>query len=186
LDAGTITVTGAGASKAVLTFGAISAQTTQQGYAGVSSQAQFFSGGDTITVVGGGGADLPAFAAQTVIAPNDIVLIAPVCAGLECDVDRTQNLSVAWTGGGAGKVRAAFETVGSTSSGTVFCTFDAAIGMGTVPIAALAALGDTRDGSTTGVEIFGSLNETTFTVGGVPTTFSVQSSATEALMNVTK
>jgi hypothetical protein len=186
LDAGMITVTGAGASKAVLTFGAISAYTTQQGYAAVSSETQFFSGGDTITVVGAGGADLPAFAAQSVVAPSEIVLSAPVCAGLACDVDRTQDLAVAWTGGGAGKVKAAFETVGSTSTGSVFCTFDAASGMGTVPKAALAVLGDTRDGSTTGVEIFESLSEMTFTVGGIPTTFSVQNSGTEALMNVTQ
>ena len=128
----------------------------------------------------------PAFAAQSVVAPSDIVLSAPVCAGLECDVDRTQDLAVAWTGGGAGKVRAAFETVGSTSTGSVFCTFDAASGMGTVPKTALAVLGDTRDGSTTGVEIFESLSETTFTVGDIPTTFSVQSGGIEALMNVTK
>jgi hypothetical protein len=181
-----ITVTGAGASKAVLTFGATSAHTTQLGYADVSSQTQFFSGGDTITVAGMGGADLPAFAAQSVIAPNAIVLSGPACAGVDCNLDRTQDLAIAWTGGGAGKVRASFETVGSTATGSVFCTFDAAVGMGTVPSAALAVLGDTRDGSATGVAIFGAFNETTFAVGGVQTTFSVQSGVTEALISVTK
>jgi hypothetical protein len=187
LDAGTITVTGAGASLATLTFGPLPQQMTQQGYASASGMTQFFSGGDSLSVVGAGGADLPAFTAKKVVAPNEVVLTAPACAGLTCpDVDRTRDLAIAWTGGGAGSFSADFETVGSTNSSAVLCKFDAKGGTGTVPKAALALLGDTRDGETTGVEIFLASNEVTFDVGAIPTTFSVLGAGSEALMNVSE
>jgi hypothetical protein len=167
LNAGTLTITGAGTSKATLTFGTVSPSSTQRGYAGVSGDTQFFSGGDSIVLVGAGGADLPAFAAQTVIAPSAVVLTAPLCSGLVCaDLDRTQDLAVAWTGGGAGHVKASFETIAANATGSVFCTFDAASGTGTVPTAAS--------------------NETLFTLAAIPTTFSVQSAIFEAPMNVSK
>ncbi len=185
LNAGTLTITGAGTAKAALVFGTVAPNSNQPGYAGVSGDTQFFSGGDSITVMGAGGADLPAFVAQTVIAPNDVVLTAPLCAGLVCaDLDRAQDLAVAWTGGGAGHVKASFETIAANAPGSVFCTFDAASGTGTVPNAALVVLGDTRDGQTTGVELFAASNETLFTVGDIPTTFSVQSAGVEAPINV--
>jgi hypothetical protein len=187
LDAGTLRITGAGTSKATLTFGTVSPSSTVPGYAGVSGDTQFFSGGDSIAVVGAGGADLPAFAMQTVTAPSAVVLTTPVCAGLVCaDLDRTQDLAVAWTGGGAGHVKASFETVAANATGSVFCTFDAASGSGTIPTAALAVLGDTRDGQTTGIEIFAASNETLFALADIPTTFSVQSAVFEAPMNVSK
>ncbi len=185
LNAGTLTITGAGTAKAALLFGTVAPNSNQPGYTRVSGDTQFFSGGDAITVVGAGGADLPAFAEQTVIAPNDVVLTAPLCAGLVCsDLDRTQDLVVAWTGGGAGHVKASFETISASATGSVFCTFNAASGAGTVPKAALATLGDTGDGQTTGIEVFAVSNETLFTVGDIPTTFSVQSAGLEAQINV--
>jgi hypothetical protein len=187
LNAGTLTITGAGTAKATLMFGTVSPSSTVPGYAAVSGDTQFFSGGDAIAIVGAGGADLPAFAAQTVTAPSAILLTAPLCAGLVCaDLDRTQDLALAWTGGGAGHVKASFETVAANATGSVFCTFDAASGSGTIPTAALAVLGDTRDGQTTGIEVFEVANETLFTVADIPTTFSVQSAVFEAPMNVSK
>ena len=186
LDAGTLTIMGAGASKATLVFGTVSPSSMQKGYPSVAADTQFFSGGDSISVVGAGGADLPAFKAQMVIAPNDLTLTAPDCSAGCPDLDRTQDLAVTWTGGGAGHVKASFETVGDTAAGYVFCTFDATAGTGTVPKAALAALGDTRDGSTTGVELFDGSSEANFTVGDVPTTFSVQLAGIEGLLSVSK
>jgi hypothetical protein len=187
LDAGLLTVTGAGASKAALKFGTVSPKSTQPGYPAVSADKQFFSGGDSIELVGAGGADLPAFKAQKLIAPNEIVLTAPACSGASCpDVDRSKDLTVAWTAGGAGNLKASFETVGDTATAYVFCTFEAAAGTGTVPKAALAQLGDTRDGTTTGIELFASENETTFDVADVPTTFSLQISGIQALMTISK
>jgi hypothetical protein len=187
LDAGTITVSGPGASLAMLTFGPLPQQMNQQGYATASGMTQFFSGGDSLSVVGSGGTDLPAFTAQKVVAPNDVVLTAPACTGLACpDLDRTQDLAIGWTGGGAGYFSADFETVGSTSSSAVLCKFDAKGGAGTVPEAALALLGDTRDGVTTGVEIFLTSNEVTFDVGAIPTTFSVLGAGSEALITVSR
>jgi hypothetical protein len=182
LNAGTITVTGAGDSQALLTFGVVSPQSTQKGYASVHADTQFFSGGDSITVQGAGGPDLPAFTAHALIAPNEVVITAPTCPDLICpEVDRTQDLAVTWTGGAAGQVRASFETISPNSTGTVFCTFDAASGAGTVPKAALAVLGDISDGVTTGLQIFQSMNTVEFNVGDVPTTFTIQSANVEAL-----
>jgi len=186
LDAGTITVTGVGASQAALMFGLVSPQSTQKGYPSVQADLQFFTGGDSITVEGAGGADLPAFTAHALIAPNEVVFTAPTCPNLICpEVDRTQDLAVTWTGGGAGRVRASFETVGPNNTGTVFCTFDAATGAGTVPKAALAVLGDISDGVTTGLQIFQSMNTVDFNVGDVPTTFTIQSANVEALWSTT-
>ncbi|HEY1536477.1 MAG TPA: hypothetical protein VGF76_20795, partial [Polyangiaceae bacterium] len=185
LDAGTLTITGAGTAKATLLFGTVSPSSTVPGYADVSGDTQFFSGGDAIGIVGAGGVDLPAFAAQMVIAPSTVVLTAPLCAGLVCaDLDRTQDLALAWTGGGAGHVKASFETIAANATGAVFCTFDAASGTGTVPKAALAVLGDTGDGQTTGIEVFAVSNETLFNVADIPTTFSVESSVYEAPLSV--
>lgn len=83
-------------------------------------------------------------------------------------------------------MKASFETVGDTAAGYVFCTFDAAGGTGTVPKTALAARGDTRDGSTTGVELFEGSSEVNFTVSDIPTTFSVQLAGVEGLLSVSK
>jgi hypothetical protein len=182
LDAGTITITGAGDSTAALMFGLAAPQSTQKGYPSVHADSQFFSGGDSIVIHGAGGADLPAFAAQMVIAPSDVVITAPTCPGLVCpEIDRTTDLAVTWTGGGAGQVRANFETIGPNNTGSVFCTFDSGAGSGVVPKAALAVLGDISDGVTTGLQIFQSMSTVDFTVGDVPTTFTVQSAGSEAL-----
>ncbi len=182
LDAGTITVKGVGNSQAALVFGLAAPQSTQKGYPSAHEDTQFFSGGDSITVQGAGGADLPAFTAHAVIAPSDVVITAPTCPDLICpEVDRTQDLAVTWTGGGAGQLRASFETVGPNNTGTVFCTFDAAPGVGTVPKAALAVLGDISDGVTTGLQVFQSMSSVDFNVGDVPTTFTIQSANVEAL-----
>jgi hypothetical protein len=194
LNAGVLTVTGAGASKATLVFGTISPSSSQQGYAAVNGATQFFTGGDAIQVMGAGGADLPAFPAQTVIAPSDITLTAPVCGGAigtACaEVDRTQDLAVAWTGGGAGKVSAIFETLASTDTTStvviVECNFDAKSGAGTVPQAALALLGDTRVAPTSGSETFSVSNATTFTVANIPTTFTVHGASIGLSLSVSK
>ena len=186
LNAGTITVTGVADAQAALTFGLVSPQSTQKGYPSVHADTQFFTGGDSITVQGAGGPDLPAFAAHVLIAPNDVVITAPTCPDLICpEVDRTQDLAVTWTGGAAGQVRASFETVAPNNTGSVFCTFDAASGAGTVPKAALAVLGDISDGVTTGLQIFQSMNTVDFNVGDVPTTFTIQSANVEALWSNT-
>ncbi|HEY1532645.1 MAG TPA: hypothetical protein VGF76_01460 [Polyangiaceae bacterium] len=121
-----------------------------------------------------------------VIAPSDVVITAPTCPGLVCpEIDRTTDLAVTWTGGGAGQVRASFETIGPNNTGSVFCTFDSGAGSGVVPKAALAVLGDISDGVTTGLQVFQSMSTVDFTVGDVPTTFTVQSAGSEALWSNT-
>lgn len=82
-------------------------------------------------------------------------------------------------------MRASFETIGPNNTGSVFCTFDSGAGSGVVPKAALAVLGDISDGVTTGLQVFQSMSTVDFTVGDVPTTFTVQSAGSEALWSNT-
>jgi hypothetical protein len=61
----------------MLTYGANS---RHQRLLARDSADEFYNSGDTLSVSGAGGADLPSFAAQTLVAPNELVLSAPVCA----------------------------------------------------------------------------------------------------------
>lgn len=145
LNAGAITVTGAPpTSPATLTFGAL-AGAGVNGYEPVSAPKRFFSSGDLIGVTGSGGPDLPSFAAQGLVAPNDIVVTAPACAspldgGACTDVNRASDATIAWTGGGAGKVTVYYITNTDDGSKTVSCDFDAAAGTGVISKAALSRL----------------------------------------------
>lgn len=186
LDAGAIKVTGAGASKATLTYGPIT-QTTFSDYAMVNGQTPFFTGGDSVSVTGAGGPDLPAFPAETVVAPSAIVLTAPVCTLAGCaDVDRTKDMAVSWTGGGAGKVTVTLETLAPDSVTILTCDFDAAAGKGTVPLATLALLGKAGDPNISGVEGFSASNKKDFTVGDIPTSFELNIGVVGTLLIVSK
>jgi hypothetical protein len=177
LNAGDITVTGTGdAGPAVLHYGPI-ADAGHVGYTAVKGTAQFFNGGDMVTATGAGGADLPPFASQAIVAPNDIALTSPACDKLrQCpDLDRTVDLIVTWTGGGAGKVVAAIYG----AEAEVLCRFGAAGGTGTVPSALLSKLGP--GGAS---ETFVPVNELSLSVGSTATTFTVQGTAAGGLSTV--
>jgi hypothetical protein len=181
LDAGAITVNGGSgtAGAATLGFGPIkNAMPAQSGYASARGETQFFAGGDVLVATGAGGPDLPAFKAS-VVAPNDIVLTAPACALTGCpDLDRTTDLQVTWTGGGAGEVFATYETLGAEHLVIVSCHFGAAGGMGTVPAALLGLLEKLGDPGVseepTALFGYGPINEAPFTVADVASTFKVQ------------
>jgi hypothetical protein len=185
-DAGDITVTGVGASMATLSFGAIRS-TTSMGYTPVQGMTLFFKAGDKLTAKGAGGADLPAFALQTITAPGDIVLTSTGCTGSVCpDLDRTQDFVVTWTGGGAGKLGVIFETDSDVSHEDLSCDFDAAAGTGTVPHALLMLLGKADSDVTSGIESMLSYSRQSFMVGKTPTIFQAQIGVTQGLLTVSK
>jgi hypothetical protein len=186
LNAGTITVTGTGTSSpASLTFGPL-ADAGVDGYSSVRAKTRFFDGGDVISFSGAGGPDLPAFATQTVVAPNDIVLTAPACADLKCpDFSRSADATLTWTGGGAGRVSISYITTTDTTSKTVSCNFDAQASTGTVPAAALMMLDVGTEPGFSGLEVILPIDSKTIMVGALPTTIGVQGSSTEGFFTTT-
>jgi hypothetical protein len=172
LDAGPIHVTGAKASMATATYGPLAAK-GPIGYAPVTgSNGPFFKAGDTLTLTGDGGAELPAFKAQTLVAPSNIVLAAPACPASTCpDLNRTQDLAVAWTGGVAGTVSFTVEADGADTENTVTCEFDAKAGSGSVPHALLELLASPTSGDGSGSLSVISHSVRQFTLGGLPSLF---------------
>jgi hypothetical protein len=180
-SAGDITVVGAGASTATLMFGADAQYSSATGMAG------FFSGGDAITLTAAGGA-IDAFGPKTLIAPGEVVFTAPACTMGSCPgIDRTVDMPVSWTGGGAGNVQVAIETAAETLSTAVSCVFKATAGTAVVPAGALAMLDQADGNSITALQIMFPIDSVAFTVGEqASVTFAVQSSPTEGMVIVSK
>jgi hypothetical protein len=88
-----------------------------------------FSGGETFTVRAAG-AEVPAFSV-TVTAPSQ-----PQLASLPQAAVRTRDLSLSWSGGGAGELRVAL----TAQTAALECSFAAGGGAGKVPAGALALL----------------------------------------------
>ena len=174
LDAGAITVAGAGSPASVVLEFAPVMGAGFSNYKEAMGNSAFFAGGDTLTVSGAGGPDLPSFAAQTLVAPSGIKLTSPSCSAGCPDLDRTTDLVLTWTGGGAGKVTVTLETISDTSLVLLECKFAAAGGTGTVPAALLQKLEKAGSAGVTGVAVITPKNEVTFPVGDALTTFVVQ------------
>jgi hypothetical protein len=135
-NAGDVTVTNAmgDAGALVATYGAVRGV---MAYPSLDAAIKFFSGGDMITATGAGGADLPAFGAQTVVAPSDITV--PACTSMCPDVDRSKDLIVTWTGGGAGNVDVFLQARSDTGPFiAIACRYAASAGTATVPTAVLS------------------------------------------------
>jgi hypothetical protein len=99
-----------------------------------------FADNDSLSVSASGG-DVPAFGPQTIVGPGFTTLTDPPELGGTIIVSTSQDLHVAWTGGETN----AFEDVLFFAQTTmtqieVECTFDATLGQGTIPKAALAPL----------------------------------------------
>jgi hypothetical protein len=186
LNAGTITVTGTGAgSPASLTFGPLG-DAGVDGYSSAKVTTRFYNGGDAISFSGAGGPDVPAFTTQTVVAPNDIVLISPACADVKCpDFNRSADATLTWTGGGAGQISISYITNTDTTTKTLSCNFDAQAGTGTVPSAALMMLDVGTDPGFSGLEVIGPVDSKTIMVGTFPTKLIVQGGPTEGFFTTT-
>lgn len=183
LNAGTITITGIGMPSTYVANYLDNGTKGPSNYSHADAATRFYQDGDVLSVRGTGGPDLPAFGAHTLAAPSDIAITAPACVTGTCpDVDHTQDLSVAWENGGAGKVDVLFETIADVKVVLLECKFDALAGKGVVPASLLAKL-DVVDGeNVSGIEQINPIDEKTFWVGDVSTTFSIRTAQFEALL----
>lgn len=183
LDAGTITVTGIRMPPSLVLGHTQDSATGLANYSHAEGMTRFYEDADVITVRGAGGADLPSFKVQSIKAPSDIAVTAPSCVTGSCpDVDHAEDLLFAWENGGDGKVDVLFETVADAKVVLLECKFDASKGQGTISKALLAKL-DVVDGeNVSGIEQITPINEVTFLVGDVTTTFSVRSAQYESLL----
>lgn len=156
LDAGQLSFTSSSGSSAMLTrAGAAYAE---------RNSGSFFAPGDTVTVSGAGGADLPAFAATSLVAPGAATLTAPACNGGTCSsFDRSQELTLTWSAQGTGVLEIVFS--GTDQTRTATCGFDLSAGTATVPSPVLAVVPSTAP-LTVSVQ---AVSSTQFTLGGSPT-----------------
>ncbi|MEA2751805.1 MAG: hypothetical protein QOI41_5948 [Myxococcales bacterium] len=185
LNAGTLTITGTGMpASTMLAYGPVASQQGVPGYTAAGGSTELFAAGDTMTVSGAGGADLPAFAGQSLVTPTQVAVTAPACTGTCPDLDRTQDLIVAWTGAGAGKVVVTFETISDTQAVLLQCRFDATAGTGTVPAALLGKLDKAGEPNVSGIEQISDENEVAFPVGTAATKFTIQHTNVQSLLTV--
>jgi len=132
------------------TAGTLTIQTTTLGTVQVPSSGGYyqytpngplFTPGDTLGVAASG-ADVPAFPMQPIAAPGLPTLVAPYINpdGGTVTIPSTQDLTVRWTGGQSGAKFAVQADSNFSSPGyaQLFCFWDAPLGQGVVPKAALA------------------------------------------------
>jgi hypothetical protein len=93
-----------------------------------------FSGGEQLTVRATG-SDVPAFTG-VVTAPEEPTVRAP----LPSQAPRSQDLTLSWTGGGAGEVRLSLSVPQMMANPGLDCSFSAAGGSAVIPSAALQTL----------------------------------------------
>ncbi len=185
LNAGTIKIAGNTGSAGPATFDFAPVD----GYPVFRGTNGFYAAGDALTVTGVGGPDLPAFTAPTLIAPADVTFTAP-CTGtgldMECpDLDRSVDLPVTWTGGAAGKVAVLLTTLTPKLEALVLCTFNAADGAGTIPAAVLGQLAKSNGSDSFGSAYYSVSNTSpSFMVGGLPTTFEIDGTGSNAILHV--
>jgi len=139
-----------------------------------ASPGTIFAPGDTLGVSAAGGA-VPSFAVESVTATPTIVLTAPAPGtGGKITVPTAQPLVVSWTGGQSGAktvvVATAIFTTGGVASTT--CSWDASLGTGMVPSAALKPLA-AANAETSGMTWYQSADNA-FTVGPLAVTMSAR------------
>ena len=168
-DAGVVSLASAGALD--LTGGAFGDAGVQIGADNLGSYlynttGPMFMPGDTLSV-SGAGATVPAFPTQTLVAPGAITVTSPEPGDAGAlDIQTSQNLTVMWTGGATGDrvvftLGAFFKSGASTST---VCSWDSAMGQGTIPASALASLvGTAQAGGSTAV--WYQQAQTSFTAG---------------------
>jgi hypothetical protein len=124
-----------------------------------------FAPGDILGVAASGGA-VPAFS-QTIVGPGCVTLTPPSMGDAGTSVSTGQDLTLTWSGNepGAQVFLIAFASPSTPTAQTtqteIACSFDAALGTGTIPQAALAAL----NGGTHGVLAWGQYQTKDFVAG---------------------
>ena len=168
-NAGTLTITGG-----VFGTKGSSVAPDNGGTYAYASPGTIFAPGDTLGVEATGGT-VPAFAEQTVTATPTIVLTAPTPGtGGKITIPTAQPLVVTWTGGQSGAKTVLIATAIFTNGGaaSTACAWDASLGTGTVPTAALKPLA-AANAETSGVTWYQSADNT-FTVGTLAVTMSAR------------
>lgn len=138
-----------------------------------ASPGRIFSAGDTLGVSGAGDA-VPAFPAQTVTVLPVLALAFPASDGGKLTIPTSQPLTVTWTGGQVGAKAILSATAVFTTGGVAgtTCAWDATLGTGTVPAAALKPLA-AANASTSGLSWYQE-TDNTFTVGTLAVTLSAR------------
>lgn len=156
-DAGPVTLASAGVLD--VTGGAFGDAGVQIGAGNLGSYlydttGPMFAAGDVLGVSAAGGT-VPAFVEQTVVAPAAITVTMPQPDAGALVIPTSQSLGVTWAGGVTGDhviftLNAFFASGASASTA---CSWDAAIGQGTIPASVLAPLvtGTAQAGGTTAV-----------------------------------
>ena len=102
----------------------------------VMSAEPLVTGGVSSTCAAAG-ADVPAFT-KSITAPTKATITSPAKPATYLTINRSQDFSVSWTGGGTGQVQVALNSMEADQR--LFCRFEASAGTGKVPAAALATL----------------------------------------------
>jgi hypothetical protein len=136
-NAGTITASYGSTHTTLLAEGGTANAAGYQPPAPLDPSAPLLFQSGSMVTVSAPGADVPAFSASTT-GPSAISVTSPSSTGLA--VNRSQDLTVAWTGSTAGNV--IFQIVGSPPANTpsLECSFSGSTTSGTVPSAALGLL----------------------------------------------
>jgi len=177
-SAGAITVTGT-----VVDGGITLNDFGDGGYPSIVS-GRLWTGGETLTVSGAGGT-VPAFSGKTVVAPSDVAFTQPACPAGSCGpLSKGTPLTIAWTGGAGASAYVLISQTNLTGLGTrsLACTFTSS--PATVPVAALAGLGEADAGFTTDLVVAGA-NVTTFEAGDFSVKFAAQSGELRGTLDVT-
>jgi hypothetical protein len=169
-DAGNLTIGGGGIppGTVVTNFG--------DGVYSYGAAGTVMSAGQTVTVAGAGGM-VPPFGPEAVTAPPMIALTAPLGAdGGAPSIPTSADLTVSWTGGQSGST-VTISMGGEDPLDTLTCTWDAALGQGTVPHALLGQL--TVQGA--GYMSYGQQTTTTFAAGAYTIAASAELQTGEAV-----
>jgi hypothetical protein len=132
VSAGTIMITGAAQAITML-------PKANQTYDTFMTADPLFSGGESITFAAAG-ADVPAFT-KSIVAPAKATITSPAKPSSTSPllvINRSQDFTVSWTGGGSGLVQVALNS--AQADQRLFCRFEASAGTGKVPTAALSML----------------------------------------------
>jgi hypothetical protein len=138
VSGGGVTISGA-AQPIMLTPGAMDQ------YAPFMITSPLFAGGEMITFTTAG-AVVPSFT-KTIKTPTKATITQPARPSMTSPylvVNRTQDFTVSWSGGGSGKVQVALNS--QQADQRVFCRFDASAGSGKVPSAVLSTLAPGQGG----------------------------------------
>jgi hypothetical protein len=128
-------------------------------YPPVQGTSRLWNGGESIHVTAAG-AEVPAFDIG-LTAPSYVTVTAPAwpALGSNLTIDRTQPLTLSWSGGQDGTVEVQLRVSGARQVGVV-CMFPAASGSGSIPVTALAKFPVATTGASLSVDCITDKNTT--------------------------